>query len=105
MITFRLRDHRIFSPDKLKKNNLADTPNLFVDLYCLSPGQEQKSHRHEGSDKVYIVLEGRGRFRVGAEESDLESGLGVLAPSGEVHAVRNASDAPLVVLVVMAPKP
>ena len=105
MITFRLSDHRIFSTEKLRKNNLADTPNLFVDLYCLAPGQEQKLHRHEGSDKVYIVLEGRGRFRVGAEESDLEHGRGVLAPSGEEHAVRNASGEPLVVLVMMAPKP
>jgi mannose-6-phosphate isomerase-like protein (cupin superfamily) len=105
MITFRLSDHRNFSPDKLRKNNLVDTPNLFVDLYCLSPGQEQKPHRHGGSDKIYIVLEGRGRFRVGTEESELEPGLGVLAPSGEEHAVRNASADPLVVLVMMAPKP
>jgi quercetin dioxygenase-like cupin family protein len=105
MITFRMSDHRIFSPEKLKKNNLAETPNLFVDLYCLEPGQEQKPHRHTGSDKIYIVLEGRGRFRVGSEESDLENGLGVLAPSGEEHAVRNATNDPLVLLVMMAPKP
>ena len=67
MQVFDLQKSRSFSPDKLKKNNLAETERFFCDLYCLEPGQEQKPHLHDASDKIYIVLEGRGSFRVGAE--------------------------------------
>ena len=53
-----------FSEEKMQKNALFDSPRLFYDLYCLLPGQSQKVHAHEGSDKVYYVLEGTGRFTV-----------------------------------------
>ena len=94
-----------FSEEKMKKNSLFDSPRLFYDLYCLLPGQHQKVHAHEESDKVYYVLEGAGRFTVGDEERDLPKGYAVIARSGEPHGVRNASDEPLVLLVTMAPKP
>lgn len=105
MKTFHLNEHRIFSPEKLQKNNLVETSRLFLDLYCLEPGQEQKTHLHAASDKIYIVLDGRGRFRIGAEEEELGRGQGVLAPAGTEHGVWNTSGERLVVLVLMTPKP
>ena len=45
-----------FSSEKMKKVSLFDTDNFFCDIYCLEPGQFQKVHSHEGSDKVYLVL-------------------------------------------------
>ena len=94
-----------FSGEKMKKNALFDSPHLFYDLYCLLPGQAQKVHAHEGSDKIYYVLEGTGRFTVGDEEADLDRGNAVIARSGEPHGVRNESGENLVVLVAMAPRP
>ncbi len=94
-----------FSEEKMKKNALFDSPRLFYDLYCLLPGQQQKVHAHEGSDKVYYVLEGTGRFTVGDEEQDLGKGYAVMAPAGEPHGVRNETDENLVLLVTMAPRP
>jgi mannose-6-phosphate isomerase-like protein (cupin superfamily) len=94
-----------FSEEKMKKNALFDSPRLFYDLYCLLPGQHQKVHAHEGSDKVYYVLEGTGCFTVGDEEQDLSEGHAVLARAGEAHGVRNASGENLVLLVTMAPRP
>jgi mannose-6-phosphate isomerase-like protein (cupin superfamily) len=94
-----------FSEEKLKKNALFDSQRLFYDLYCLLPGQHQKVHAHEGSDKVYYVLEGTGRFTVGSEEQDLPGGHAVIARAGEPHGVRNASGENLVLLVTMAPRP
>jgi mannose-6-phosphate isomerase-like protein (cupin superfamily) len=105
MEIFNLQKSRIFSPDKLRKNNLVDTNRLFCDLYCLEPGQEQRPHLHENSDKIYIVLEGRGSFRVGTEEREIGREQGVLAPAGLDHGVRNDSGERLVLLVFMAPKP
>jgi mannose-6-phosphate isomerase-like protein (cupin superfamily) len=94
-----------FSEEKMQKNALFDSPHLFYDLYCLLPDQSQKVHAHAGSDKVYYVLEGTGRFTVGGEEKDLPQGHAVIAPAGESHGVRNASGENLVLLVTMAPKP
>lgn len=94
-----------FSAEKMQKVGLFSSERFFLDLYCLEPGQAQKPHAHQGSDKVYLVVEGTGRFRVGDDEAALSPGEGVLAASGEVHGIVNDSDARLVVLTWMAPPP
>lgn len=100
-----LQDLRSFDPSKMRKNNLFQTPRFFCDLYCLEAGQSQAPHTHEGSDKVYVVLEGEGTFRVGSEEAALEAGQAALAESGAVHGVVNEGPDRLVCLVFMAPHP
>ena len=94
-----------FSEEKMQKNSLFDSPRLFYDAYCLLPGQAQKVHTHEASDKVYYVLRGTGRFTVGDEEEDLGEGHAVIARAGNPHGVRNETQENLVLLVTMAPKP
>jgi mannose-6-phosphate isomerase-like protein (cupin superfamily) len=94
-----------FSEEKMKKNSLFDSPHLFYDAYCLLPGQSQKVHAHEGSDKVYYVLSGTGRFTIGDEEEDLGEGHAVIARAGVQHGVRNETQENLVLLVTMAPRP
>lgn len=94
-----------FSDQKLKKTNLFETERMFCDVYGLLPGQEQSGHVHAGSDKVYYVLAGRGRFQIGADERELDPGHAVFAPAGVSHAVSNPGSEPLSLLVFMAPKP
>jgi mannose-6-phosphate isomerase-like protein (cupin superfamily) len=94
-----------FSEEKMKKNALFDSPYLFYDLYCLLPGQSQKVHAHESSDKIYYVLSGTGRFTVGDEEQDLPERHAVIARADEPHGVRNETRENLVLLVTMAPRP
>jgi mannose-6-phosphate isomerase-like protein (cupin superfamily) len=101
----RIADAASFSEEKMQKNVLFDSEHLFYDLYCLLPGQAQKVHAHDGSDKVYYVLRGTGRFTVGDEERDLGPGHAVIARAGEQHGVRNESGEELVLLVTMAPRP
>ena len=101
----RFGDHISFSKEKMQKNALFDSPNLFYDAYCLLPGQSQKVHAHDDSDKIYFVVRGAGRFTVGEEEADLTEGHAVIARAGEPHGVRNDSGDELVVLVTMAPRP
>ena len=105
MESARLGDHISFSEEKMKKNALFDSSNLFYDAYCLLPGQAQKVHAHEDSDKVYFVVRGAGTFTVGEEEADLTEGHAVIARAGEPHGVRNDSGDELVLLVTMAPRP
>ena len=101
----RLTDEISFSEEKMKKNALFDSPHLFYDAYCLLPGQAQKVHAHEGSDKIYFVIEGTGAFTIGDEEESLGAGNAVMARAGVPHGVRNGSDENLVLLVTMAPRP
>ena len=101
----RVRDHVTFQPDKMAKIALATTERAQLDLYCVAPGQAQKPHTHGDQDKIYYVLEGRGRFRLGGEEHALVAGEAVVARAGVEHGLVNDGDAPLLVLVVVTPPP
>lgn len=94
-----------FADEQMEKIGLLATDRLFLDLYCLQPGQAQRVHSHGGADKVYYVLHGRASIAVGVEERELVAGTAVLAPAGEPHGVANRSGEPLTLLVFMAPPP
>ena len=94
-----------FSEEKMQKVSLFGSDHYFCDLYCLRPGQQQRVHRHQESDKIYYVVEGTGLFHVGGEERALGPGDIVVAKPGEDHGVRNEQDDDLVLLVFMSPCP
>lgn len=101
----KVKDRAQFSLDKMAKIALATTARAQLDLYCVSPGQSQKPHRHEDQDKVYYVLEGAGRFALGGQEERLTAGEALVAPSGVEHGLINDGTEPLLVLVVVTPPP
>jgi mannose-6-phosphate isomerase-like protein (cupin superfamily) len=101
----RWKDRQRFSSEKMQKVGLVESPRFFCDAYGFEPGQSQKPHAHTDSDKVYMVLAGRARVRVGDDETDLDEGELVLAPAGSDHGVANPGPGRLVLLVFMAPKP
>lgn len=100
-----INDIATFSEEKMRKNSFFDSEKLFYDAYCLMPGQSQKVHTHDGSDKVYYVVEGTARFTVSGEERDLGPGNAVIARAGEQHGVRNDTADNVMLLVTMAPRP
>ncbi|MBI4638317.1 MAG: cupin domain-containing protein [Candidatus Rokubacteria bacterium] len=99
------RDHVKFEPDRMAKIGLAGTARVQLDLYCLKPGQAQKLHAHDDQDKIYVVLEGRARVRLGDAEHALGAGEAVLAPAGTPHGLENDGETPVVALVVVTPPP
>jgi quercetin dioxygenase-like cupin family protein len=101
----RLSDFRELSPEKMTKLNVFQTERFFLDVYCLSPGQGQKSHVHGDSDKVYVVLDGECRVTVGNESGNCEKGQAILCPAGLVHGVENVGSEPARLLVMMTPPP
>jgi len=94
-----------FQPDKMGKSTLFQSERILVGLNCFEPGQEHKLHAHAGMDKVYHVLEGRGKFLVEGEELPLEPGWMLIAPQGAAHGIRNCGDERLIVLTILAPAP
>ena len=103
MNVVNVKDYSQFSAEKMKKLNIFQSPRFFCDVYCFEPGQEQKAHVHADQDKVYMVLEGQGTFRVGKESRTLGEGESTMAPAGEEHGVLNHTSNRLRVLVFMAP--
>ena len=96
---------RRFSSEKMQKVGLFATERFFLDLYCLEPGQSQKTHAHAHSDKVYLVVEGSGLFTAGERGVRLSPGEALLVEPGEVHGVLNDTAERLVVLTWMTPPP
>lgn len=105
MKVITLSEYQHFTAEKMKKNNIFETARFFCDVYCFEPGQEQKGHVHGEQDKVYLVLEGEGTFKVGPNEHVLGPGQGTMAPAGEEHGVLNHTKTRLRVLVFVAPNP
>jgi quercetin dioxygenase-like cupin family protein len=101
----RVKEHAKFRPDKMAKIALATTPRAQLDLYCLGPGQDQKPHAHDDQDKIYFVLDGRGRVTLGGDTETLEPGEAIVAAAGVSHGIANDGAAPLTVLVVVTPPP
>jgi quercetin dioxygenase-like cupin family protein len=91
--------------DKHFKATLFQGDELMLGTNCLEPGQSQPPHEHAGADKVYIVMEGEGRFMVGEEIYEAGPGHVVWAPAGVPHGVENAGQARLTLLVAIAPPP
>lgn len=98
-------DHAKFRPEKMGKADLAAGTMLSAGLNCFEPGQEHAPHTHEGQDKLYYVLAGKGILTIASEEHPFTAGDLAIAPSGVLHALRNPGPDPLVVLVVFAPPP
>lgn len=98
-------DRRRFAPEKLQKLNLFETPQMFCDVYCLEPDQEQGVHAHPDATKFYYVIEGEGTFTIGGETRTLGTGGLAWSAPGELHGVVNNGEDRLVLLVSMGPNP
>ena len=101
----RVAERIAFSPDKMRKQPLFDSANMFCDVYCFEPGQEQVAHAHAGSDKIYYVIEGVADVRIGDDTRRLGPGEAAHAGPGMAHGIANPGPDRLTALVFMAPKP
>jgi oxalate decarboxylase/phosphoglucose isomerase-like protein (cupin superfamily) len=101
----RPEEHASFKPDKMGKATLFESERVLVGLNSFLPGQEHALHAHQGMDKVYQVLTGRGVFLLEDREIAMEAGVMLVAPEGVAHGIRNTGDERLVVLAILAPGP
>ena len=104
-LTKNVFDHVGGRPDKFYKTTLFQSQTLLLGLNCLEPGQVQAAHDHADQDKFYYVIEGVGRFQLGAEMITAGVNEVVWAPAGVLHGVANEGDGRLTLLVGIAPAP
>jgi uncharacterized cupin superfamily protein len=72
-------------------------------LWRLRPRQASTRHRHIRQDELYVLLEGRGRVRIGDELLTLEPLSALYVEAETVRQVFNDTDADALWLVVGAP--
>jgi mannose-6-phosphate isomerase-like protein (cupin superfamily) len=66
------------------------------------PGERTLPHLLK-SGEVYVILEGTGRMRVGAEQAEVGPGQAVYVPPGEVQSIENTGAAGLAFLCIVDP--
>jgi quercetin dioxygenase-like cupin family protein len=72
-------------------------------LWRLRPGQASTRHRHSSQEELYVLLEGRGRIRIGEEALELGPLDTLLVEPSTVRQIFNDTDADALWLVVGAP--
>jgi len=81
--------------------------SLAARFWRLSPGQASTKHRHVTQTELYVVLEGTGRMRIGADDAQealtLATHSSVLVEPDEVRQVFNDTGADALWLVVGTP--
>ena len=98
-------DLAVYSPDKMGKSTIFRSERVMVGLNAFEPGQEHALHAHEGMDKIYQVIEGRGLFLLEGADVPMQAGVLLVAPEGTPHGIRNTGTERLLVLVILAPAP
>jgi quercetin dioxygenase-like cupin family protein len=72
-------------------------------LWRLAPGQASTRHRHRTPEELYVLLEGSGRIRIGADLHTLAPLDSVLVAPGDIRQVFNDTGADQLWLIVSAP--
>lgn len=73
---------------------------LFFHDDILPPGASIGLHRHEGSEEVYFLLEGRATLLYDGERMPMVAGDISMVADGHSHGIENTSDAPIRLIVV-----
>lgn len=79
----------------------ATTSESFITV--MEPGEAPPLHKHDDTEQVFYVLEGRGRLEIGEgaeDQGELEPGDLVRIPPGTWHRVPCLGDQPLRYLVI-----
>ena len=69
---------------------------------AVGPGERTFPHRL-ASTEVYVILEGRGRMRVGDERAEVGPGDAIVIPAGEAQSIENAGPGVLAFLCIVDP--
>lgn len=92
---------KVLNTDLAKQLGAA---SLGARMWRLRPGQASTKHRHFEQQELYLLLDGRGRIRVGeADPLTLEPHDTLLVPPAVVRQIFNDTDADALWLVVGAP--
>ena len=105
MNTRKVTDLVHFEDDAARTEVLDETPQLFSQVVCVQGSQGIGPMSDARSDGVVVVLAGEVAAQVGKARARMRQWESALVPAGEELTLRNASEEPSVVLLVLAPPP
>lgn len=76
-------------------------PSRLCARLTLPPGASIGTHRHDGEDEVYIILQGSGLVDDGQTRSPVAAGDAVLTGKGESHSIANTGTSDLELIAVI----
>lgn len=97
----RVNSMATFSIDTYVKVPISGAKGL-LRLLCFEPNQLVPLHKHLKADEYFFVIRGKGRVKIGSEETIVESGFIIRAPAGIAHQWRAHTER-LILLSVMVP--
>jgi glyoxylate utilization-related uncharacterized protein len=103
--TLDIRDLVHFSDDEPRRQTLVEGERLWSEIVCLQAAQGVGPIRDDDSDGIVVVLAGEVATQVGKGRARMKQWEAVDVPAGMELTIRNASEEPAVVLVVVAPPP
>jgi mannose-6-phosphate isomerase-like protein (cupin superfamily) len=74
----------------------------FVSLVTLEPGASIGEHRHEGSEELYLILEGEGTASLDGTQFSVGRGDSYIVKDGHTHGLANGPERPLSIVAVLA---
>jgi glyoxylate utilization-related uncharacterized protein len=103
--TRNLTDLVRFSEDDARREVLFDSDRLFSQVVCLQGNQMLGPMSDGSSEAMVAVLTGEVAAQVDRGRARMKQWETTLVPAGAELTIRNASDEPAVVLLVVAPPP
>jgi hypothetical protein len=105
MKTLDIRDLVHFSDDEPRRRTLIENERMWSEIVCLQGSQGVGPIRDDDGDGIVVVLAGEVAAQVGRSRARLKQWETVEVPAGLELTMRNASDKPAVMLLVVAPPP
>jgi glyoxylate utilization-related uncharacterized protein len=103
--TLDIRDLVHFSDDEPRRKMLIEGERLWSEIVCLQQAQGVGPIRDDESDGILVVLAGEVATQVGKGRARMKQWETVEVPAGLELTIRNASEEPAVILLVVAPPP
>jgi len=103
--TRKVTDPVHFEDDAARTEILYETPQLFSQVVCVQGSQGIGPMSDASSDGLVVVLAGEIATQIGKARARMQQWESALVPAGEELTLRNASEEPSVVLLVLAPPP
>jgi len=105
MKTRNVTDLVYFDDDAARTEVLHETSQLFSQVICLQEAQGVGPMSDPVADGLVVVLAGEVAAQIGKARARMRQWGSVTVPAGEDLTIRNASEDPSVVLLVLAPPP
>lgn len=88
----------------LVSEKTVGSKNLAMGVNETLPGGMVPEHKHETEEEVMFFMAGRGKFITADREIDLEPGVCIYNPPGEMHKIVNTGDEVLRFVWIYAPQ-